>query len=257
MRSDDQQLPQIAIAHLGDPPEPGLAGCAEPQASIPTRQGGNEPKKGKTSRRRSALATITLPPASTAWTWKTCLARSTLTVVTHDRSAVSLLMWMALPWWIFDNHTVEVRHSRIKPSTERRPHHHRNSVRKVCFLTAAFSRLDRGGPTRPPDRAGNRPPPGTRPRDSRPILSGWWWSWTVAKLTRRAPITSAVATGQLRGCSSKVSDKVGSHRPHRWPRPRGHVSNGEAAIVEATQPLGALLAPKTAPESRYQCRLSR
>jgi hypothetical protein len=31
-----------------------------------------------------------------------------------------------LLWWIFDNHTVEARHRRIKPSTERRPHHHRN-----------------------------------------------------------------------------------------------------------------------------------
>lgn len=42
------------------------------------------------------------------------------------RSAVGLLVWMVLPWWIFDNHTVEARHRRIKVSTERRPHHHRN-----------------------------------------------------------------------------------------------------------------------------------
>jgi hypothetical protein len=31
------------------------------------------------------------------------------------------------PWWTFDSHTVEKRPSRIKPPSERRPHHHRNS----------------------------------------------------------------------------------------------------------------------------------
>jgi hypothetical protein len=34
-------------------------------------------------------------------------------------------MWMALPWWTFDSHTVEDRNIRIKPPSERRPHHHR------------------------------------------------------------------------------------------------------------------------------------
>jgi hypothetical protein len=48
------------------------------------------------------------------------------TTVTDDSSADSLLMWMVLPWWTFDSHTVENRHSRIKPPSERRPHHHRN-----------------------------------------------------------------------------------------------------------------------------------
>ena len=28
------------------------------------------------------------------------------------------------PWWTFDSHTVEARHRRIKPPSERRPHHH-------------------------------------------------------------------------------------------------------------------------------------
>jgi len=43
-----------------------------------------------------------------------------LTVVTLDSSAVSLLMWMVLPGWILDEHTVECRYSRNKLSTERR-----------------------------------------------------------------------------------------------------------------------------------------
>ena len=55
----------------------------------------------------------------------------------------------------------------------------------------------------------------------------------------------------------RSSDKVRSHRPHLWLRPRGHVSNKVAVIVEATQPLAAHPAPKTALESRHQCRLSR
>jgi len=33
---------------------------------------------------------------------------------------------MVLLRWIFDNHTVEARLRRLKSSTERRPHHHRN-----------------------------------------------------------------------------------------------------------------------------------
>lgn len=40
-------------------------------------------------------------------------------------------MWMVLPWGIFDNHTVGVPLSQIKPSTERRPHHYRNRMHLV------------------------------------------------------------------------------------------------------------------------------
>ena len=46
-------------------------------------------------------------------------------------------MWMALLWWIVDDHTVENRVMRIKPSTERRPHHHRNSIQSDAFALAA------------------------------------------------------------------------------------------------------------------------
>ena len=52
-------------------------------------------------------------------------------------------------------------------------------------------------------------------------------------------------------------------RPKAWrersdlaARPRDHISNSEARISEQDQPLAARPAPKTAPESRHQCRRS-
>src|SRR5208283_4055488 len=88
------------------------------QASIATTHRGSVSKNVKSVRRLTERAMTTLPVASTAWTRKTRLARSSPTRVTPDVSMIDLPMDGLLPDGAFNNH-----HLGTLDAVGRRPPH--------------------------------------------------------------------------------------------------------------------------------------